>query len=237
MTALIEFWHVQMPDGSVSTMTLDDLDEAYQDDKIHEGTYVLKQGETQWATLAALLGLDEDAPAPSATPQPVATSSSYPPPASAPIYSLRPVVSEIDDSELDFGGPQFRSSKKRKAIIVGSVVGAAAIGIAVAAFGSSEPAPVAAKQPPPVTAPAAPPPPVVATPAPSDTASAGSDRFNDAQKKALADADKTRAAQAAQKAAARAAAAPPAHHSSYKSDGKPVFHKGGDKHDPLNSSL
>jgi hypothetical protein len=237
----IDFWHVQLPNGSVCTMTLDELDEAFQSDRIHEGTYVLKHGETSWATLSALLGLDGEEPAPSVTPQPVVATpiSSYPPPASsAPIYSLRPVVSEIDESELDMSASQFRSSKKRLGIIAGSVAGVAAIAIAVAALGSSEstPPPVAAKQAP-VTAPAAPPPPPVAAPAPApvDT-SPGLDRFSDAQKRALADADKTRAAQAAQKAAARASSAP-VHHSSYKSDGKPVFHKGGDKHDPLNSSL
>jgi hypothetical protein len=237
MTGPIEFWHVQMPDGSVCTMNLDDLDEAFQSDKIHEGTYVLKNGETKWATLGALLGLDE-APPPSATPAPVvANAVSYPPPASAsPIYSLRQVVSEIDDAELDLAGPQFRSSKKRTAMIAGGVVGAAAIAIAVAALGSSNgaPAPVATQPPPPVAA-AAPPPPVAAPPA-ETAAPPAADRFSDAQKKALADADKTRATQAAQRAAARAAAAP-VHHSSYKSDGKPVFHKGGDKHDPLNGSL
>jgi hypothetical protein len=240
MTGPIEFWHVQMPDGSVSTMTLDDLDDAFQNDRIHEGTYVLKQGEQKWATLAELLGLDDEPAAPSAsfTPPPLAAAPfSYPPPASsAPIYSLRPVVSEIDDAELDFGGPQFRSSKKRKVIIAGSVAGVALIAIAVAALGSSDGTPVAAAKPPTPVAAAAPPPPppVVATPAPVDSAPA--DRLTDAQKKALADADKTHATQAAQKAAARAASAP-AHHSSYKSDNKPVFHKGGDKHDPLNSSL
>jgi len=159
------------------------------------------------------------------------------PASSVPIYSLRPVVSEIDDSELDFGGPQFRSSKKRKAVIFGGVAGAAIIAIAVAALGSSDgkPAPVAAKQPV-VTAAAAAPPPVVATPAPTDTAPAATDRLTDAQKRALADADKTLSAKQAAQQKARMNAAP-THHSSYKSDGKPVFHKGGDKHDPLNQSL
>jgi len=240
MSETIDFWHVQLPNGTVCTMTLDELDEAFQADRIHEATYVLKHGDAKWATLGELLGLD-DAEA-SSTPEPVVANpiSAYPPPASsAPIYSLRPVVSEIDDSELDMSAAQFRSSKKRTAIIAGSVASVVLIAIAVAALGSSDgtPAPVAAKQPP-VTAAAAPPPPApvaAPTPAPTDTTTA-LDRFSDAQKKALANADKARAAQAAQKAAARASAAP-THHSSYKSDGKPVFHKGGDKHDPLNSSL
>ena len=36
MTAPIEYWHVKMPDGSVSTMTLDEPDEAFQADRIGE---------------------------------------------------------------------------------------------------------------------------------------------------------------------------------------------------------
>lgn len=235
MTDPIEFWQVQMPNGSVCTMTLDELDAAFQGGRIDEGTYVLKAGDASWATLGALLGLDAPvAPVASVTPPPVVLAPvSYPPPSSAPVYSLRPVVSEIDDSELEFGGPQFRSSKKRSAIIAGSLAGAALLGIAVAVLGSSDGTPVAAK-PSSVAVAAAAPPPVVATPAPVE-ATTLADRLTDAQKKALADADKTRATQTAQKAAARMNAAPP--RSTYKSNGKPVFHKGGNTHDPLNSSL
>jgi len=59
------------------------------------------------------------------------------------------------------------------------------------------------------------------------------DRFDDTQKRALLEADKARASQ--QKAKMNAA---PARRSPvYKSDGKAVFHKGGDKYDPLNGSL
>jgi hypothetical protein len=239
MTGPIEFWHVRLPNGSVCTMTLDDLDDAFQNGKIDERTYVLKQGDTAWATLGALLGIDDAPAAPSVTPPPVVVAPiSYPPPVSSvPIYSLRPVVSDLDDSDLDFAGPQFRSSKKRTAMIAGGVVGAALIAIAVATLGSSDgkQAPIATKQPA-VTAAAAAPPPVVATPAPTDTAPAATDRLTDAQKRALADADKSLSAKQAAQQKARMNAAP-THHSSYKSDGKPVFHKGGDKHDPLNQSL
>jgi hypothetical protein len=240
MTGPIEYWHVQMPDGSVSTMTLDDLDAAFQAGAINEQTYVLKAGESTWATLAALLGLDEPS---SATPPPVVVG--YPPHPQAtvapyevaPVYSLRPVVSEVSDiDDLDFGGPAFRSSKKKKMAIAASIGGAIGVVVLVAALGSSSSASsvtaAAASPPPPavqpVAAPAPPPPPAEATPP--------ADRFNDTQKKALIDADKARAAQQKAKMNAAAAAAP--HRSTgYKSDGKPVFHKGGNKYDPLNSSL
>jgi hypothetical protein len=235
MNGPIEFWHVQMPNGSVSTMTLDELDAAFQADAITEQTYVLKQGESTWLTLAALLGLDEPA---SPTPAPVAVAVPYSsPPGSldvGPAYSLRPMVSEVSglDDDTDFGGPQFRSSKKRTAMIAGSIAGVALIAVLVAALGSSSgdaPKVAAASQPPPQPVAAVAPPPVAAeaTPAPAD-------RLSDAQKKALSDADKAQAA----KQKAKMSAAPPSHRTSgYKSDGKPVFHKGGSKYDPLNSSL
>jgi len=233
MNGPLEFWHVQMPDGSVSTMTLDELDAAFQADTITEQTYVLKQGESTWQTLAALLGLDEPA---SPTPAPVVATYSSPPASAevAPLYSLRPVVSEVSplDDDLDFGGPAFRPSKKRPVIIAGSIAALVAVGVLIATVGSSSggtPAVAAASQPPP-------PQPVAVTPPPppvAETTPAATDRFNDAQKKALQDADKAHAAQ--QKA--KMSTAPPRRSSGYKSDSKPVFHKGGSKYDPLNSSL
>jgi hypothetical protein len=248
----IEFWHVQLPDGSVSTMTLDDLDVAFQIGTVHEQTYVLKQGEATWATLATLLGLETPEPPPRA-PAPVAkpmNASSFAPTDFMVASSLRPVVSDVDD-DLDFDAPPFRSSKKRT--LVKSVAAIAAVAAIVAAVGSgrvanfsssralatlgsiraffgSSSATVASQPPPsqPVAAtPPAPPPVVEATPAPVP------DRFDDSQKRALLEADKARASQ--QKA--KMNAAPPRRSPGYKADGKAVFHKGGDKYDPLNSSL
>jgi hypothetical protein len=239
MTGPIEYWHVQLPNGSVSTMTLDDLDAAFQAGTINEQTYVLKQGESTWATLSALLGLDEPS---SETPAPVVTALPQPVPTPyevAPVYSLRPVVSEVSDiDDLEFGGPDFRSSKKKKMVVAASIGAAVGVAVLVAVLGSSSsaaPVTAAASQPPPptqqsqpVAAPAPPPPVAEATPP--------ADRFNDTQKKALVEADKARAAQQKAKMNAAAAAAP-RRSAGYKSDGKPVFHKGGSKYDPLNSSL
>jgi hypothetical protein len=230
MSPPIEFWHVRMPTGTVSTMTLDELDSAYQAGTIDEQVYVLKQGESQWATLASLLGLDES-PA-SATPPPAVISVAPPavtystPP---PVYSLRPVVSEID-SDLDLDSVAFRPAKKKSTVVAATIAAAVAAGIAIAALTSTSPdvgSLAAASQPPPQPAAVAPP-----FAAPAEVAPA--DRFNDNQKRALIEADKARAAQ--QKAKMNAAAPVP-HRSGYKSDGKPVFHKGGDKYDPLNSTL
>jgi hypothetical protein len=259
MNGPIEYWHVQLPDASVATMTLDELDAAFQEGTINEGTFVLKHGEQTWATLSALLGLDEPAsptPAPvvvAYTPQPAPTqvqqahvvaptlySSVAPSPMTPAANSLRPFVSEVgglDDDDLDLGGPAFRSSSKKKKVIFGSIGAVAAVGALVAVLGSSNltspPAVAAASQPPPEpVAAAAPPPAPEATPA--------GDRFNDEQKRALLEADKAHAAQEATRAAAKAAKAPPPSRrsaSGYSKTDKTTFHKGGNKYDPLNSAL
>ena len=44
-------WYVKMPDGDVEPMTLDDLDEAFNADRIDENVMVLPAGQTQWARL------------------------------------------------------------------------------------------------------------------------------------------------------------------------------------------
>jgi len=247
-----EFWHVQLPDGTVSTMTLDELDTAFQSGAINERTYVLKQGDSTWATLASLLGLDEPAPAPQTPPRTVTTPASATPGGFAPgdfaiVNSLRPVVSDVDD-DMDFDAPSFRSSKKRTVAIASSFVAMAAVGLVAATLGSNGAwtrlgsirsllgaGPVAAASPPPpapvvAEPPAASLPPAVeAAPSPSP---APPERFTESQKRALLEADKARAAQQR----AKMNASPP-RRSGYKSDGKSVFHKGGDKYDPLNASL
>jgi hypothetical protein len=94
------------------------------------------------------------------------------------------------------------------------------------------PSVAAASQPPPSQPVVESPPPPAAAP-PAAEAAPASERFDEAQKRALLEADKARSLQ--QKAKMNAA---PAHRSAgYKPDGKPVFHKGGNKYDPLNASL
>jgi hypothetical protein len=266
MSDPIEFWHVQLPDGSVSTMTLDELDSAFQLGNINEQTYVIKDGDSKWATLALLLGLDEPKPpaqGPSRTAAPAYVFPSTPTDFVA-ANSLRPVVSDVD-FDLDFDTPAFRSSKKRTLVM--SVAAVAAVGALVATLGSGRglatfssgdalanfnsvrgfgsatfssirgmfgASPVAAaSQPLPPSQPVAEPPPPAPAPPPvaEVTPAPVPDRFDETKKRALLEADKARASQ--QKAKINAAPSRP----SSRSDGKSVFHKGGDKYDPLNSSL
>lgn len=269
MNGETDFWHVRLPNGSVCTLTLDELDDAFQAGQIDENIFVLQHGATAWTTLGALLGIEAAPPAPPArapavmvAPTPAAGYASFstypsaPSPDSAPFGSLRPMVSELDiDEDMNFG--RSRSSGKKKALVAFAVAALALVGFGVAnpnrtaatwskaqsLFANTANTPVAAAAaPPPVAAPLpapAPPPPAQpeATAPPAQSAQSDADRLSDDKKKALLDADKARAAQHQAKASAAAAAAPARRSSNYKSDGKTVFHKGGNKYDPLNSSL
>ena len=52
----LELWHVQLG-GSVRTMTLDELDHAFQSGVIDERTMVLKAGALHWTTLGDIAGI------------------------------------------------------------------------------------------------------------------------------------------------------------------------------------
>jgi hypothetical protein len=53
-------WQVQLASGQVCRMTLELLDDAFQDGLINEQTLVMQDGTSEWLTLGALLGLDSD---------------------------------------------------------------------------------------------------------------------------------------------------------------------------------
>jgi hypothetical protein len=229
MSADNDLWYVKTADGDVDRMTLDELDEAFNDGRIDENVVVLPAGDTKWVKLGALLGLDQPA-APAQTAKPVAFGGFAPIP-----NSMRPVSIDLSD---DVDAP-FRK-KSRKGLFLGAVVGALAIGgIAFAASrggiidASKATATIAA--PPPVTA--APPPPPTPTPDPPATTAAPlpDTRFTDEQKAKLAAADKVRDEKAKSHKKSRATGGGTPHSSAkYKSQG---FTSGGNKFDPLNANL
>ena len=53
-------WQVQLASGQACRMTLELLDDAFQDGLITEDTLIMQDGTTEWVTLRALLGLDSD---------------------------------------------------------------------------------------------------------------------------------------------------------------------------------
>jgi hypothetical protein len=53
-------WYVKLADGDVDRVTLEQLDEAFQNGQIDETSMVLADGADQWTKLSDLLGLSED---------------------------------------------------------------------------------------------------------------------------------------------------------------------------------
>lgn len=55
-----ERWYVQFDSGDVRLMSLDELAGAFEEGEVHENTFVIQVGETQWQTLAAVAGLSDE---------------------------------------------------------------------------------------------------------------------------------------------------------------------------------
>jgi hypothetical protein len=229
-----DVWLVQFSNGAVRVMTLDELDAAYQEGTIDEDTFVRRDGSSHWVRLRDELGADEPAaPPPSPTPAPVSYGAV---PAYQPLYSTRPVVSEIDNDEIDLGlDSPFKKSRKGLYAAIG--VGAAAC-IALAAFGASKlgGAPASEVNASVVSAVQPPPPAVVIPPPPADPQPvAQAPKLNDDVKKALSAKDsqfQKRQDQLKKDRALKASFAP-----TRGKTAPPPFTKGGSTYDPLNAKL
>src|ERR1022692_4330060 len=55
-----DLWHVQLASGDLEVLTLDQLDEAFNSERIDENTMVLQGGALKWARLGEILGLDDE---------------------------------------------------------------------------------------------------------------------------------------------------------------------------------
>lgn len=98
-----EIWLVKLDDGHVRSMTLEELDAAYQRDEIHERTMICRDGGARWITLAEELGLEASAPPVTPTP------------------SVLPVVVDADDHDHHaFSGS--RKGTRVVAVVLGTIV-------------------------------------------------------------------------------------------------------------------
>lgn len=240
MSSSFDLWRVQLGNGEVVVMSLDQLDDAFQRGVVHEHTHVLREGMLQWMSLGEAAGLGVEEPV---------TPSAYPPPAlvidTPGPSSLRPFVSEVSDLEIEIAAGR---SKKRPfvlALAAAMVLGGAGFSASrvpsvrahVDTWLAHTRAPVAnvaaAAR---IAAPAAPAAEVTSTATPAQ--GTASSRLTQEQIRALLEGDKTHAA--AEQAAAKERAAKhhkARHHRHHKSHGKGTFQKGGSKYDPLNGSL
>jgi hypothetical protein len=230
-------WFVRLPAGNVITVSLDDLDAAFQRGDIDENTLVFKQGMKEWLPLGEAAGLDDE---PHASHAPVATA---PPPYASPLavqevdaYSVRPMAfdmpNSVDSLDAEYGETSLKPSKKK--LIFGVLAAAAVIGLGIigaTSVAGANPSAANASMAPAVAA-VAPPPAVTAIPV---AAPQEDHRLSDDQKKALMVHDDKLKADQAKKAQERAAKAP--RPSVKRTKAKDPMIKGGNKYDPLNASL
>jgi hypothetical protein len=145
---LEDLFYVLLPDDQVATLSLDELDEAFQQDRIADTTRICRVGDTKWVTLAELASLyDEPQPERAAPSAPVYVAPMTPPaayvpadravtarsfaaaPVSRPPDSMAPLASDLAlglDDDLD---PDLLALRpKRRALWAVSAI--AAVGIA-----------------------------------------------------------------------------------------------------------
>jgi hypothetical protein len=91
-------WQVQLASGQVCRMTLELLDDAFQDGLISEDTLIMQDGTTEWVTLREVAGLDSEGEAPANGVTTEANGASAPvahaaaaPVAGAPVAAAAPV--------------------------------------------------------------------------------------------------------------------------------------------------
>jgi hypothetical protein len=269
-------WYVQLPDGDVHRVTLDQLDEGFQAGHVGANTMVLAAGATQWAKLGQLAGIDEVPPIrmePSEprSPPPVASRTVAPPPlrpapraeAAAPasvalrapasvLISYRPV--SVDLSELDLEMALPHRSGKRWFVTVAALAmlgGVSAVAVRQPAFAQPylyrlglhaiswrsvataalPPRLVTVDRPPPVTALSAA---AVLTPLAATESPSPPDRLADDPKQPSPAAGKPHRAKA--KAHKTGLGRGASHGSSVQKD-SPTLTTGGNKYDPLSSSI
>lgn len=116
-----DMWLVKLDDGHVRSMTLDDLDAAFQRDEIHEGTKICREGSDRWITLAEELGLETAAAPPPSAPPPSPTSIA-PAAASSASPSVLPVVTDHDDDDDHKAFAGSRKGTRVIAIVLGTLV-------------------------------------------------------------------------------------------------------------------
>ena len=90
-------FYAQFDSRDVKLMTLDELTEAFEAGLIHENTFVCREGESEWLTLAVVAGLNEEEE-PEAAPAPAPVVSERRPPMPQRTVELAPSVASENAS-------------------------------------------------------------------------------------------------------------------------------------------
>jgi hypothetical protein len=262
-----EVWSVAIAPNNIQTMTLDQLDDAFQRGLITDNAMVWTDGMDSWMRLREVLGEEEPAPAQPAPVRaapvqaPVATSA-FPPVAAAPApapgsapNSLAPVAMAPSPSapiglslgdDLDLDGFGVAKKKAKWPFVAAAAVALGGLGFTAANLSGGEvDASKAASAA--LVAPGDQP---IGSPVPADEKplSAGGYKISAAEE-AKFKAEEAKEAEQRDRVAAALAAKPaeepkPAahksaggHHRAQKQSSSSGLHKGGSKFDPLNGSL
>ena len=86
-------WQVQLASGQVCRMTLELLDDAFQDGLITENTLIMQDGTSEWVTLREVAGLDSEGESENPPVAAVAPAEAAPMAASAPV-AVTPAVAQ-----------------------------------------------------------------------------------------------------------------------------------------------
>lgn len=229
----MDLWRVQLATGEVRVMSLDALDDAFQDGTITESSPVLPPGATVWTRLADAAGLDapsQESNVPSVAPMAVSLSEST---GDATPYGARPDLS-LPDLDLDSLEDEAFKPKRGR---VFAVIGIAALFVGGLGFAATRMGNIAENAKSSLSAPKAAA--VAPPPAAVDLNEAAPGKtLTEEQKAKLAEADKARATAAAAREAQRAKDRPsaPAKRGPREKTTTP-FVNGGNKYDPLNGAL
>lgn len=258
-----DLWLVKLPDGTVRSMTIDAMDEAFQSGELSATTAVqAPDGDGGFTTLGALAGLDESgealpepaapavaaptddvaAPAVAAAAERDSRDSIEPPSATTPslapmVASIAPPSSAVALSERPSVAPALDVDLDSAEAQIRAGKKKTMLGFAAVAVGlvlaGAAVSYVSGGERPEAPKAAAQPVQEVVAPPPVDPAFEAKPQLTEEQKKRLADADKARNAKKGTAGPAQGNGAAPTPH---HKEGNP-FQNGGDKYDPLNGSL
>lgn len=237
-----ELWRVLFATGEMRMMTIEGIDQAFEEGVIDARTQVLAPGAAAWSTLGEAAGLEDPAladtvvdssggngidPTPSLSPVALSTSTpSFVPPSSHAAPAL-------DLDALDLDPEVLMARRKSKAPVILGIVGALAVAatIAMVAGKASDKVVDNAKASAAQQAPAA------ETPLPAADPAKDKPQLSEEQKKKLLDADKAREEKARAKNQEKAEKAEKTQKRNKAVKSGPVFVNGGNKFDPLNGAL
>lgn len=234
-----EVWRVQLGTGEIRMMTLDGLDQAFEEGLLDAQSPVLAPGSSAWTTLGEAAGLDGANHANEGLMDGTPSLSPLSMSAPLPRHVALDEMPELDAPSAEFDLDELALKPRRaRGFIIGGVAAAVAVaavvaGVAGRAGGSNVSADihaVSAATPPPAAEP-------IPGDRPAPEAKESKPSLSEEQKQKLLDADKTRAEKVRAKSQERSERANQGAAKGRAPRTGTGLLNGGDKFDPLNGAL